>query len=377
METDPALPGSYASLEDVRFLLKRIVLPTTALPEREREMQSGRRHYSEMIGPEDRPGRERVRLFRACLDGNAPRLARDLCALADALIADTLPLREITLVSIARAGTPIGVLLGRLLRRRGAVLLWNHRSVRHYSISIIRDRGVDASALAFITARHPPGSVRFVDGWTGKGTIAGELAASVRADERFRPYPNLADLWAPLDICGAAVWSASEDDYVIPSSLLGGTISGLISRSVLPRASIGSGDFHGCVELPHLRRYDLSRWFIEHLDALCSTIPLPPDFGPPPVLRSPARAVRLELTRGFIEDTRRRYGIRDPHRVKIGIGESVRVALRRLPERLLLRGDAGRDTEILRRLASLRAIPVEHRPDLPFAAVAIIAEALA
>ncbi len=379
METDPCFPGSYASLDDVRFLLKRVHLPTTALPEREREMQSGRRHYSEMIGPEDRPGHERMRLFRACLEGNAWRMARDLCTLANALVADAEAEQQhkITLVSIARAGTPVGVVLGRILRRRAARFGWGAETIRHYSISIIRDRGVDGNALAFITARHPPESVRFVDGWTGKGTIAGELAASVGTDPRFSAYPNLRDLWAPLDICGSAAWSASEEDYVIPSSLLGGTISGLISRSVLPRASIGSGDFHGCVELPHLRRYDLSRWFVEHMDALCAEVTMPIAIGPPPTLHSPARAARLEFTRGFIEETRRRYGVRDPHRVKIGIGESVRVALRRLPERLLLRGDADGDTEIIRRLAGLRNIPVEHRPDLPFAAVAIIAEALA
>lgn len=377
MDPDPSFAGSYGSLDDVRFLLKRIHLPTTALPEREREMQSGRRHYSEMIGPEDRPGRERVRLFRTCLEGNARRLAKDLCRLADALIADAQPGREITLVSIARAGTPVGVVLGRLLRRRAKILGWTDGDVRHYSLSVIRDRGVDGNALAFITARHPPESVRFVDGWTGKGTIAGELTSSIGADARFNRDPNLADLWAPLDICGAAAWSASEEDYVIPSSLLGGTVSGLISRSVLPKASIGNGEFHGCVGLPHLRRYDLSRWFVEQMDTWCAGVPLPVEFGPPPMLHSPARAARLEWTRSFIDETRRRYGVSDPHRVKIGIGESVRVALRRLPERILLRGDAGRDTEIVQRLAALRSIPIERRPDLPFAAVAIIAEALA
>jgi hypothetical protein len=377
MQTDAPFPGSYAP-EDVGFLLKRMRLQPIDLPERERLMQSGQRHYSEMIGPEDRPSRERVAIFRASLAGNADRLARDLCALADALIANAASMREITLVSIARAGTPIGVLLIRLLRRRAAALGWEADSVRHYSVSIIRDRCLDLNALGWIADRHPLGSVRFVDGWTGKGTIARELALSIRDDPRFREHANLADLWAPLDICGAAAWSASEEDYVIPSSLLGGTVSGLISRSVLPRDRIGSTDFHGCVELPHLRRYDLSRWFVEKMDVLCRQIPSCFSVDQPPTLHSSYRAARLEFTQRFIEDLRREYGVRDRHRIKIGIGESVRVALRRLPERILLRDDAAsHDAEIILRLASLRAIPVERRADLPYAAVAIIAEAVA
>jgi hypothetical protein len=351
MQTDAPFPGSYAP-EDVGFLLKRMRLQPIDLPERERLMQSGQRHYSEMIGPEDRPSRERVAIFRASLAGNADRLARDLCALADALIANAASMREITLVSIARAGTPIGVLLIRLLRRRAAALGWEADSVRHYSVSIIRDRCLDL--------------------------IARELALSIRDDPRFREHANLADLWAPLDICGAAAWSASEEDYVIPSSLLGGTVSGLISRSVLPRDRIGSTDFHGCVELPHLRRYDLSRWFVEKMDVLCRQIPSCFSVDQPPTLHSSYRAARLEFTQRFIEDLRREYGVRDRHRIKIGIGESVRVALRRLPERILLRDDAAsHDAEIILRLASLRAIPVERRADLPYAAVAIIAEAVA
>jgi hypothetical protein len=47
-------------------------------------------------------------------------------------------------VSLARAGTPMGALLARALRWLGRT------DVRHYSISIIRDRGIDENALAFI-----------------------------------------------------------------------------------------------------------------------------------------------------------------------------------------------------------------------------------
>ena len=61
--------GSYAP-DEVTFLLRRLRLETTPLEQREQKIQSGHSHYSEMIGPEDAPTRERLRLFRECLVTN-------------------------------------------------------------------------------------------------------------------------------------------------------------------------------------------------------------------------------------------------------------------------------------------------------------------
>ena len=59
----------------------------------------------------------------------------------------------------------------------------------HYSISIIRDRGVDERALLEIQRRHPDWPIWFVDGWTGKGAISGELKRSLALFNRpGRPY---------------------------------------------------------------------------------------------------------------------------------------------------------------------------------------------
>jgi len=202
-------------------------LETTPLEQREKNIQSGHSHYSEMIGPEDAPNRERLRLFRKCLAANGERMARDIATLAGALASSVVG-GELTIVSIARAGTPVGVLLLERLQQTAP-----HLRLAHYSISVIRDRGVDLVALRWIMARHSPGSLRFVDGWTGKGTIAHELQGSL-SKWSYSPTELQPGLWVPLDVCGVASFAASSQDYLIPSTLLGGTISGLVSRSVLP-----------------------------------------------------------------------------------------------------------------------------------------------
>ena len=50
----------------------------------------------------------------------------------------------------------------------------------HYSVSIIRDRGIDENALHYIYRTHPEGKIQFVDGWTGKGAISIELTKACR-----------------------------------------------------------------------------------------------------------------------------------------------------------------------------------------------------
>lgn len=353
--------GSYA-FEEVSFLMRRMHLETTALEEREKLIQSGQRHYSEMIGPEDAPSRNRLKLFRESLESNGFRMANDLSILAAGMAASAVN-GELTVVSIARAGTPIGVLLWHRLRT-----IAPHLRVKHYSISVIRDRGVDFAALRWIIARHSPSSVRFVDGWTGKGTIADELRLSIAAWPD-TPADLDSGLWVSLDVCGAARFAASSQDYLIPSTLLGGTLSGLVSRSVLPSGEEGGEAFHGCVPLDSLRRYDLSRWFIGQIGALMETIPHP-QWAP----NASAGPLRREETVRCLDMMLARHQLSDRNRIKLGIGETVRVLLRRLPHTIWL-GDQTNSTDanLIRRLAAIRNVPVVTAKDLAFDAIAVIA----
>lgn len=360
---DSSFSGSY-SPDDVKFLLLPTSLSPTPLEERERLIASGKRHYSEMIGAEDRPSRGRLRLFRNCLEANGDRLAKDVFLLAKQLI-ESAENRELVIVSLARAGTPIGVLLRRILPGISSSI-----AVSHYSISVIRDRGIDFAALSWILERHAAGTIRFVDGWTGKGTIAQEVYRSI-SEWKERPVDLSPKLWVPLDICGAAGFAGSFDDYLIPSTLLGGTISGLVSRSILPASEVGSGKFHRCVILENLRRFDISRWFISQMVAKTLQIS-----GRDLMQRGKDRGnLTVGGTNEFVDQMLKLNQMCDRNRIKVGVSETVRVLMRRLPKIIYLSESIPEfDGEIIRQLAFMRRVPITVISGLQFHAAAIIHE---
>lgn len=336
--------GSYAA-EDVTFLLRAIDLPVTDVAAKEILIQSGRRHYSEMIAPESPPEPAYMALYEQALARNGPRVARDIATLAAALVERASGRREIVLVSLARAGTPIGVLLRRAIRRLGVAAM-------HYSISIIRDRGVDRVALAHIAARHDPADCVFIDGWTGKGAIAAELRASL-ADEPFGFRPWLAVV---ADPAGRADLAATREDYLIPSGLLNCVVSGLVSRSILNPGLVGEDEFHACVQYPQFAARDVSRAFVDRVDALASKLPAPP---PRPADAEPGRAEQCDRAiAGLME----RFAVGDRNRIKPGIAEATRAVLRRVPERILLRDPNDPDVAHLVHLARQNGFEVDRLP---------------
>ncbi len=152
--------GSYAQ-EDVHFLLQPMQMEVTDVQEKERLIQTNRKHYSEMISMENAPTEVHKSLYARAMVQNGKRMAVDVQALALALNAAYTG-KSIALVSFVRAGLPLGVLLRRALVEMG-------RDAHHYGVSIIRDRGIDTVALEAIIRLHGAENVVFVDGWTGKG----------------------------------------------------------------------------------------------------------------------------------------------------------------------------------------------------------------
>jgi len=357
----PPFTGSY-TLDDVHFLLKPLCVQDTPVHLKEALIQSGKKHYSQLLSHESLPADDYVALFYQAMALNQQRVAEQLLILAKQIIA-TRP-QGITVVSLARAGTPIGVLLKHVLKQ------YFTTDAQHYSVSIIRDVGLDLNALRFILQHHSPESLVFVDGWTGKGVIARQLAASLAEFAVSDGITIPAELYVLTDLSGSAAVAASNEDYLIPSSVLNATVSGLVSRSVYDPQTMEASDFHGCVYYQHFAEQDLSAYFIETILACVERVWCEDNLECPTIDRQRLQNISQTLLQWLTEH----YAVSHSHYIKPGIGEATRVLLRREARHLLLRNLNAEATRHLCWLAESKSIPITVFPELPYQAVALIKE---
>jgi len=355
--------GSYTR-NDVQFLLQPIALPDTPVHIKEALIQSGKKHYSQMLSHEALPPDDYLPLFYRAMELNQATMAKHLLLLAQSIIT-TRP-EGVTIVSLARAGTPVGILLKHILKRHFNI------QVDNYSISILRDVGIDANALRYILKNHTPESLVFVDGWTGKGVISRQLTASLQAFAISDGITIPAELYVLTDLSGWATVAPSSEDYLIPSAILNATISGLVSRSFYDPAIANSTDFHGCLYYDRFVGYDLSSYFIDTL--LTTANGLWPFLKGKLETQVNSRAALQDQSKQFLDWVCQHYGITRPNYIKPGIGEATRALLRRETQLLLLQ-DLNCDATLhLRWLAQAKATPIIVLKDLPYRAVALIKE---
>ncbi|MET7364510.1 phosphoribosyltransferase [Streptomyces sp. NPDC005566] len=350
--------SSYAA-DDVGWLLQDLSDTVLEAPTEEREeaIQSGGAHYAESLPVEYQPTPQYQELFKAALDASAARIARAVGTVTETVLAERGP--RPVLVSLARAGTPVGVLMRRWAQHRHGL------DLPHYAVSIVRGRGIDANALRWLAAHHDPADVVFVDGWTGKGAITRELAAALEEFDGFNP--EIAVLADPGGCVGTY---GTREDFLIPSACLNSTVSGLISRTVLRSDLVGPDDFHGAKFYRELADSDVSGLFLDTVAARFDEVAEAVDADAKEMLA----ADRAPTWEGWaaVERISEEYGIHDVNLVKPGVGETTRVLLRRVPWKILAKRGAGSDLDHVRLLAEQRGVPVEEVGELPYTCVGLI-----
>ncbi|MFE2139848.1 cysteine protease StiP domain-containing protein, partial [Streptomyces sp. NPDC059466] len=368
--------SSYAP-DEVGWLLRDLSDVTLEAPTEEREeaIQSGGAHYAESLPVEYQPSDQYQELFRAALATSAARIAQAVGAVTELVLAersrsplgpdpDTATPRPV-LVSLARAGTPVGVLMRRWARYRHGI------DLPHYAVSIVRGRGIDPNALRWLAAHHDPADIVFVDGWTGKGAITRELAQAIEEFEAAEGVTGFDPEIAVLADPGSCVRTyGTREDFLIPSACLNSTVSGLISRTVLRSDLVGEHDFHGAKFYRELAGSDVS---VEFLDAVEAHFPdVAEEAGSQ--AKELLAADRTPTWEGWaaVERISEEYGIHDVNLVKPGVGETTRVLLRRVPWKILARAGAGADLDHVRLLAEQRGVPVEEVAELPYTCVGLI-----
>ncbi|TYS49202.1 cysteine protease StiP family protein [Bacillus infantis] len=361
-ETAAETFGSYSS-EDVIFLLKDLSAYELegATENREKKIQSGQ-HYSETLPIEYIPPAHYLELFWKTLEDYKEKVA--LCT---AVTSEKLLSRrgdKIVLVSLARAGTPVGILMKRYIKQVYGTTL------PHYSISIVRDRGIDENALKYIIEKHPGCNIQFVDGWTGKGAISLELTKACSSMNEKYGW-DLDDTLAVLADPGYCTsLYGTREDFLIPSACLNSTVSGLVSRTVL-NDLIGPEDFHGAKYYRSLAEADVSNEYISIIeeqfdyvmeeakkicDGYSAEAESEPDFrGMEEVL-----AIKEE------------YDIESTNFVKPGVGETTRVLLRRVPWKILMRDPESPYVRHIKLLAEERGVEIVRYPDMSYTCCGLI-----
>ncbi|GGU47350.1 phosphoribosyltransferase domain-containing protein [Nocardioides albus] len=314
---------------------------------------------------EDEQAEAHRALFDEALTASAQRVAYAVGLVTEQVLARRG--QDAVLVSLMRAGTPIGVLMRRWAQRVHGL------DLPHYAISIVRGRGIDQTALAYLAAHHDPARVVFVDGWTGTGAIARDLASSVeKANSTLDAHlaspfsPELAVLADPgrsVSIVG------TREDYLIPSACLGSTVSGLISRAVIDDDRIGPNDFHGAAFRADLARADVSRKFIDTVAA-----------------RFPIVRTKVMLDSGAhlggdhtptwvgwnaVESAAEKFGDGDVTLVEAGVDDTVRLLLHGDPSKILVNPARDADLGLVKKLAEARGVVLERISDVPYACLGL------
>lgn len=361
--TEPTVKGSYSS-EDVIFVLKDIgqEVKEQTTKEREEAIQSGT-HYSEMLPVEYVPSDDYMKLYTNSLAEDAAKVARLVGITSE--IALKLKGKQVTLVSLARAGTPVGVLMYRYLKMRYGI------QAPHYSISIIRGKGIDENALHYILKKNKDSSLLFIDGWTGKGAISRVLKEAI---DKFNLQNNTqisSDLAVLADPGYCAEITATYEDFLIPSACLNSTVSGLVSRTFHRQDIIADTDFHGARFYSSLIDEDRSLEYIESIVQHYET--LYPEIDA--ALASRESLVEENPTWEGLHSVERiseLYGIKDINLIKPGIGETTRVLLRRVPWKILVHPEKYHLLAHVLQLAKEKNIPIEEYAQMSYSCCGLI-----
>lgn len=323
------------SKDDVIVLLKDLstVMKEMSTEEREKAIQSGV-HYSEMLPEEKAPSSEYEALYEKALNDKKYDIALGIARVAEIMWSKRELNQVPIIVSLARAGVPVGILIKRYIKQKYAV------DCPHYAISIIRDRGIDINAMEYIYNQNIKGAkncvenIFFVDGWTGKGAIKTQLEEAVsKMQIEYPKWHNLSsNLYVLADPANITPYCGTHEDYLLPSACLNSTVSGLTSRTILNRyIDVEAGDFHGATYFKKFENIDKSNEFIDVVSSEFTNI-------------DTVDCTLNNIEEGWngmsiVNDICNLMNIPDYKKVKPGIGETTRVLLRRVPWKVLINKD--------------------------------------
>lgn len=358
MENINLVKHSYK--DDCIFLLKDLTdkIQEITIQEKEELIRSGV-SYSEMISKESIPSKDIKNIFLNILNRDKKLIAYYVAKISEIIYRQKG--NKLVIVSLARAGTPYGILIRKYLKLKYKV------DIPHYSISIIRDKGIDSNALKYILSEHREANIQFVDGWTGKGSITKELNKSIddfNNKNKTNIDSSLAVISDPAKLCKVC---GTREDFGIATCCLNSTVSGLISRTIHNEKYIGKDEFHGAKTLYYLKDEDYSQYFIDKIDNEFNKINI--DYK-----NLVLEIEDKEYSMKIVNKIRELYDVNNINNIKLSVGESARVLLRRDPRVVLVKNKSDKNVEHIIKLAEEKGVKIIEYKDSDYNCISIINE---
>lgn len=319
-----------------------------SVQEKEACLQNGG-YYGDILSKEDRPDPQYVEIFDRLSSTLSHKLAQPVLQLVEHFHTTRPVDRPIVLLSLARAGTPIGVVVAELLRTRF------NREVHHYSVSVLHKYGLDGHAMNHILARHAAENVVFLDGWVSQGRIT-------RAVEESAPQWGVSPvLYCVSDPSGFQDATATREDILLPSAVLNANVSGLLSRTVY-----NPNGFHFSETYSDFHDIDRTQAFIQDMLHACESQTRIEQRNV-----TPSHQQRV-IARTQIEAFCAEHNTDDSN-IKVGVGEVSRSLLRRIPTLVVVDPSAVEETQHMFWLAQQRNIELRVQElNGPFRAFSIL-----
>lgn len=339
--------------EDCTFLLKDLtnLMPSTSKEEKEKLISNGI-NYSEMITDETPVSKEMNQIFKNMVQTEKKDLAKYIAIVSQGIMS---LYSEPILVSLARAGTPIGVLIKRYIKFKYNI------DVPHYSISIIRDKGIDENALNYIIKTEQSENLVFIDGWTGKGSITEELEKSISKYNETHGTKLSSDLVVLADPAKKSILSGTKKDICIPNACLNSTVSGLVSRTIENSNYINETDFHGAKIFDYLKEFDYTNYFIDEIAKEFTT---------------DKKNITLGTDKQYVSKVLNQimttYQITDKNKIKLSIGETSRALIRRIPNLILVKDKSNPNLKFIIEMAKEKNIEVKETNTFDYECIGIL-----
>lgn len=334
------MKSSYKK-EDVTLLIKDLtgLVTPVSVSERDARVKNGEFERSIMI--EEYPISDEYReIVWDSMKDYAKQTAIAVGNVAEQIFAQKG--KDLVLVSIIRAGIPIGILIKKYLKMKYNV------DIPHYAISLVK--GLDDNAMKYILARHKAEGIQFIDGWTGKGTVTRELIASAKNYKGVDP--SLAVL---SDAIGVAKYCGIREDIAIPSAPLNASVTGLVSITIFNNDLIKENDFHGAMYLKDLEKIDKSQEFIDIISSLFESCE-----------NNYTEAIEVNEVQKVSDDLNVPLNLMNP-----GINEAARAILRRNLDKLLVVDKNDKDVQYICKLARLKNVDIVEYPLEHYKAISI------